>query len=188
MEWVSKRSWWVLWMGVFVLFMVPFASQTRAADMGFYVELVDGPDSDNVVSFSDIFVNRDNRTYRVGIASPDHTWYSSGEEVSPNSVEEDDDDFAPGLYDVYLTWLGEDGPNIIWTSQPGTADFAINDSDPSPTLAIAWQNGINFSLFVFTFDDGDGFRVQPVPLPAGAWLLGVGLVGVALGRKFKATK
>ena len=192
MERVARLSSWVLLMGVILLFMVAFTSETRALTLppGFYIEFVDGPDDDNTVSFSVIFTNADDRTYWVGIALPDHSWMSDGIAVDSGSNPSYTVDLLPGTYDIYVAWdRGSDNvPDVyVWTSQPGMATYAINSSDPSPTLSIAWQNDINFSQFQFTFN-GDGFRVQPVPLPAGAWLLGAGLVGVALGRKFKVTK
>ena len=193
MERVARLSSWVLLMGVVLLSVISLVSETRALTLppGFYIEFVDGPDDDNTVSFSAIFTNADNRTYRVGIALPDHSLRSEGIRVDSGNNSSYDVNLLPGTYDIYVAWdSGSDNvPDVyVWTSQPGMATYAINSSDPSPTLAIAWQNGIDFSLFAFTFDDGDGFRVQPVPLPAGVWLLGAGLVGVALGRKFKATK
>ncbi len=178
-----KGSWWGLWLGVALLLL---ASGVRASTLpGFYVEFVDGNDADNLVSFTAVFANADSRTYWVGIAPPDHSWISSGLAISANSSLTQSFDLSPGTYDIYVAWdtSGDSNPDTyVWTSQPGMATYAINESDPSPSLSIAWQNGIDFSQFQFSFS-GDGFGVHAVPLPAAAGLLSLGLFGVGVVRR-----
>ncbi len=180
-----KGIWWGLWLGVAFLLLV---SGVRASTLpGFYVEFVDG-DNNGTVSFTAVFANADSRPYWVGIASTDHSWVSSGFAISANSSVTQPFDLPPGTYDIYVAWdtSGDSNPDTyVWTSQPGMAAYTVNTvnkSDSSPTLSIAWQNGIDFSQFQFSFS-GDGFRVHAVPLPAAAGLLSLGLFGVGVVRR-----
>lgn len=183
---MGKIEFRALILGVLFLLVagVPCLTMAQPMGSGFWVEFVDGDENGEVV-FNYIFTNADSQTYWTGIASPDHNWVSDPVEVGGEEWVSGSITLPQGIYDVYVAWDSDDPdsePDVyIWTSQAGKASYAINNSDPSPTLSIAWQE-VNFSQFQYSFT-GDGFRVHAVPLPGAAGIFALGLYGLGMLRR-----
>lgn len=105
--------------------------------------------------------------------------------------------FAGGAFtleSLHFTLLGKGANNTLTVFETGNASNAFSFSTPAYThntyyTALFGNQFAGVSSITFATNSGGNVRiggVEAVPLPAAAWLLGSGLLGlIGLGRKRK---
>lgn len=99
-------------------------------------------------------------------------------------------DFIAGTYTIILTMTGGNG---FWRAtdtptQLGDAGTVLNEYETFSSISgnfLPWSatETVEGSSLMFSVDVPDGPVVAPVPLPAGAWMLLAGLMGMAALRR-----